>query len=31
MANSDLSGLSIFEEAQQRGTSAALMAMKVLG
>ncbi len=31
MANSDLSGLSIFEEAQQRGTSAALMAMKMLG
>jgi len=30
-ANSDLSGLSIFEEAQYRGVGAAELAMKVLG
>lgn len=31
MANSDLSGVSIFEEAQQRGNAAAEMATKMLG
>ncbi len=31
MANSDLSGLSIFEEAQYRGVRAADLAMKMLG